>query len=97
MLFDSIIRISEMVDSSDAQRAMQSGRILSLCSTQCYRGAEIDIRARCDAAGGSNTAGTGTRYGPAVWSILGPQTGLPDYIYKAKELLTNSSQAADHV
>lgn len=56
------------------------------------------IRARCDAAGGSNTAGTGTRYGPAVWSIPGPQTGLLDYIfYKAKELLTNSSQAADHV
>lgn len=43
MLGDSIIRISEMVDSSDAQqRAMQSGRLLSLCSTQCYRGAEID-------------------------------------------------------
>lgn len=55
------------------------------------------IRARCDAAGGSNTAGTGTRYGPAVWSILGPQTGLPDYIYRAKELFTNSAQAADHV
>lgn len=42
MLGDSIIRISEMVDSSDAHCVMQSGRLLSLCSTQCYRGAEID-------------------------------------------------------